>query len=66
MPVGEFGEVVHFRLPNATAPGGYIDRYEDGLWLGYDLGSGENIIGTGRGVFRTGSVRRRPPDEMWS
>ena len=20
MPVGEFGEVVHFRLPNATAP----------------------------------------------
>ena len=66
MPVGEFGEVVHFRLPNATASGGYIDRYEDGVWLGYDLRSGENIIGTGRGVFRTGSVRRRPPDEMWS
>ena len=42
MPVGVFGENVHFRLPNATAQGGYIDRFEDGVWLGYDLRSGEN------------------------
>ena len=24
------------------------------------------MIGTSRGMFRTGSVRRRPPSEMWS
>ena len=66
LPLGEFGEVVHFRQHNALKLGDYVDRYEDGVWLGLDPRSGENIIGTSTGVYRSGSVRRKPPDMMWS
>ena len=66
LPLGEFGEVVHFRQHNALKLGDYVDRYEDGVWLGLDPRSGENIIGTSSGVYRSGSVRRKAQDMMWS
>ena len=66
MPVCEFAEVVHFRQQKANELPGYEDRWQDGIWLGYDLRSGENLIGTPRGVFRTGAARRKPEDQRWS
>ena len=66
MPVCEFAEVVHFRQQKANKLPGYEDRWQDGIWLGYDLRSGENIVGTPRGVFRSGAVRRKPEDARWS
>ena len=66
MPTGEFGEVVHFRPHDVLKQGGYNDRFEDGVWLGFDARSGENIVGTEKGVHRTGSIRRKSPDCQWS
>ena len=66
MPVGEFGECVHFRQPKAVELAKYEDRWQDGTYLGFDMRSGEYIVGTEEGVFRSGAVRRRPLDERWS
>ena len=66
MPTCEFGEVIHFRPHDVLKQGGYNDRYEDGIWLGFDARSGENIVGTEKGVHRTGSMRRKSPDCQWS
>ena len=67
MPVGEFGEGVLFRQPKATEVlGKYEDRWQEGSYLGFDMRSGEYIVGTDSGVFRSGAVRRRPADERWS
>ena len=66
MPICEFGEIVHFRPHDVLKQGGYNDRFEDGIWLGFDARSGENIVGTDKGVFRTGSMRRKASDEQWS
>ena len=66
MPICEFGEVVHFRPHDVLKQGGYNDRFEDGVWLGFDARSGENLVGTEKGVYRTGSMRRKAPDAQWS
>ena len=66
MPVCEFAEMVHFRQQKANKLPGYEDRWQDGLWLGYDLRSGENIVGTSTGVYRTGATRRKSEDHRWS
>ena len=66
MPIGEFGECVNFTQPKATELGKYEDRWQDGTYLGFDMRSGEYIVGTDEGVFRSGAVRRRPIDERWS
>ena len=67
MPIGEFGECVHFRQPKALeVVGKYEDRWQGGIYLGFDMRSGEYIVGTEEGVFRSGAVRRRPLDERWS
>ena len=67
MPIGEFGECVHFRQPKAIETvGKYEDRWQGGVYLGFDMRSGEYIVGTEDGVYRSGAVRRRPIDERWS
>ena len=66
MPICEFGEVVHFRPHDVLKQGGYNDRFEDGVWLGFNARSGENLVGTEKGVYRTGSMRRKAPDAQWS
>ena len=65
--LAEFAEVVHFKIPNTKlTPGKYEDLWKDGLWLGCDARSGENLIGTDVGVFKVATVRRKPEDERWS
>ena len=57
-----FAEVVHFRkvgkFPKA------IPAWEEGLWLGRDTESNQHFVATPHGVFKTRSLRRRPPSEQ--
>ena len=67
MPVGIFGEAIYCRIPKATeAVGKYEDRWIDGVYLGFDMRSGEYLVGSETGVHRTGAERRKPADERWS
>ena len=57
-----FAEVVHFRkvgkFPKAVL------AWEEGLWLGRDTESNQHFVATPHGVFKTCSLRRRPPSEQ--
>jgi hypothetical protein len=65
--LAEFGEIMHFKIPHTKLnPGKFEDAWADGVWLGVDLRSGENFIGTNVGVFRVATVRRKPEDQRWS
>ena len=65
--LAEFGEIMHFKIPHTKLnPGKFEDQWSEGVWLGVDLRSGENYIGTNVGVFRVATVRRVPEDERWS
>ena len=65
--LAEFGEVVHSMIPNTKlTPGKFEDLWDEGLWLGFDMRSGEHLIGTIVGVFRVATVRRKPVDVKWS
>ena len=70
MPVNEFGEVVHFKqrtdIADPQAVGKYEDRYRDGVFVGYDLRSGEHLVATETGVYRTGACKRKAEDQQWS
>ena len=44
----------------------WSDRYVHGIYLGNDIRTIENIIGTEHGVYRAGQIRRKPLDERWS
>ena len=59
----EFGKAVHFKIPSTKLmPGKFEDRWDEGLWLGFDMRSGENSIGTSVGVFKVATVQRKPLD----
>ena len=69
-PMAEFGEAVLFRplktLLEVKHKNSWSDRYVEGIYLGNDIRTSENIIGTVHGVYRAGQIRRRSPDERWS
>ena len=49
--MAEFCEVVHFRIPKTPLmPGKFEDLWCEGVWLGFDMRSGEYMIGTNTGV----------------
>ena len=63
----EFGEAVWFRIPESkNLPGKFEPRWEDGIYVGFNIGTGEDLVSTDRGVFRVSTVRRKPVDERWS
>ena len=69
-PVAEFGECVLF-MPPATASekrykNSWSERFVHGVWLGLDVRTGANIIGTPDGVYTGGKINRKAVDERWS
>ena len=63
----EFGEAVWFRIPQTkTMPGKFEPRWEDGVYLGFNIRTGEDLVSNEQGVFRVSTVRRKPDDERWS
>ena len=62
-----FGEVVLFKLPKVPRmPGDFRDRFEEGIWVGCTIRSGEHLVATPRGVFKVSSVIRRAEEKRWS
>ena len=50
--LAEFGEVMHLKIPHTKiTPGKHEDLWDEGIWLGVDLRSGENFIGTHVGIL---------------
>ena len=67
MKVTEFGENIMFRIPTTRVnPGKFDDRFESGIYLGFDIRSMESYVGTPSGVFKVHDVRRKPVQERWS
>ena len=65
--LAEFGEALHFRIPKTPLmPGKFEDLWSEGIWLGFDMRTGEHMVGTSVGVFRVATVKRKPIDARWS
>ena len=63
----EFGEMLNFRRNRAPGRLAKLDcQWEDGIFLGYRTTSGETIVGTTEGVFRTRTVQRKAEEQRWS
>ena len=58
---------MYCKIPKTNLkPGKFEDRWDEGVWLGFDMRTGEYMIGTKVGVFRVATVRRKPIDARWS
>ena len=44
----------------------FEDFWSEGLWVGVDMRSGENMIGTDAGVVRVSTIKRKRLDSRWS
>ena len=63
----EFGEKVLWRRkPVGGALGKMSCMWEDGIYLGIKATTGELIVGTEKGVWKTRSIQRRPFEERWN
>ena len=62
-----FGESVLFRVPHTkTKPGKFEELWEHGVYVGFVIRSGEDLVATPDGVFKVSTLRRRPLAERWS
>ncbi len=62
----EFGEAVLWkRKPVGGALGKFSCMWDDGIYLGIRGSSGEIIIGTAAGAWRTRTIQRKPGQERW-
>ena len=63
----EFGERILFRRQPIGARLAKLDSlWEEGAFLGYRSQSGETMVGTADGVFKTRTVKRMPMEKRWS
>ena len=63
----EFGKAVWLRIPETkNLPGKFEPRWEEGVYVGFNIRPGEDLVSTDRGVFRVSTVRRKPVGERWS
>ena len=62
-----FGETVLFKVPKTgEAFGSFEDRWESGVWLGCAIRDGMTLVGTATGVYKVGTIKRKPDGEQWS
>ncbi|MBN71658.1 MAG: hypothetical protein CME32_20555 [Gimesia sp.] len=62
-----FGETVLFKIPKTGQnPGSFEDRWEQGIWVGFVIRSGEHLVATKNGVFKVSTIMRRTSDKRWS
>ena len=62
----EFGEKVNFRRIAVGARMAKLDSlWSDGVFLGYRTVSGEVVVGTADGVYKTRTVQRKPLEHRW-
>ena len=62
----EFGECVFYEPVKGERDASKLDaKFEPGIFLGIQEGSGMRWIGTPDGVVRTWTIKRRPDEEKW-
>ena len=62
-----FGETVIFKIPKTSqAVGSFEEKRETGVWIGTTILDGMSVIGTPTGVYKVGTIRRKPDGEQWS
>ncbi len=62
-----FGEVVLFKIPKTKKEvGSFEDRWEQGIWVGFVIRSGEHLVAKRMGVFKVSTVMRRVVSKRWS
>jgi hypothetical protein len=62
----EFGEGLFFKMrAKREGIGKLASVWEDGIYLGVRAVSGEVIVGTETGVWRTRTVKRKPIETRW-
>ncbi len=61
-PVAEFGESVMYLAAASVGKDKFDVRWEDGVWLGIKMESGESIVGTANGVAKASDFRRKPEE----
>jgi hypothetical protein len=59
-PVAEFGECIWYLPANTAGINKYEVRWQEGVWLGIRMESGETIVGTELGVVKCRDFRRKP------
>ena len=60
-----FGETVMFKVPKTgDHVGSFEGRWDEGVWLGSSIRDGMSLIGTTVGVFKVGTIRRKPDGEQ--
>ena len=62
----EFGYVVQFIPSMAKSKAERFNaEFREGVWLGLDSRTVENIIGTSYGTYRAATIKRVPEDKRW-
>ena len=65
--ITEFGEIILFKIPKTKFnPGKFEDRWDTGVYVGFDIRSMETLVATPAGVFKVLDFKRRPLQERWS
>ena len=52
--------------PCRNDEGKFFPRSHDGVYRGFRMESGEELVGTPGGVFKVRSLRRKPAETRWS
>jgi hypothetical protein len=56
-----------FKIPKTSeAVGSFKERWETGVCIGTTVRDGMSLIGTPTGVYKVGTIRRKPYGEQWS
>ena len=62
----EFGEMVHFRrIPTQNRLGKLDSLWQKGVFIGYRAQSGEYMVGSSDGAYKTRTIRRLPESQRW-
>ena len=65
--VAEFGENVWYLKSDSAGKNKYVNRWQEGIWLGIADDTGETIVGTDDGVVKAKDFRRKPiVRERWN
>ena len=67
IPGVEFGETVMWKRRPVGGPLGKLSiMWEEGVYLGIKGTTSEIIIGAGKGIYKTRSIKRKPEEEKWN
>ena len=58
-----FAETVMFKIPKTQSRvGEFEDRWDEGVWVGFLMRSGEHLVATPSGVSKVSTIRRMASD----